>query len=535
MAPGSIATAVRVESISEKRNQEFHALFRSVPEDDALVEDYGCALQKEILVQGRLYISENHLCFNANIFGWVTNLVIAFADIVEIEKRSTAIFIPNAIQVSTLQSKHFFASFLSRDQAYDLIVDVWRYSRPLSYRSSNGSTDDIQNSQLDQEDGIQGDYNERQQVPTQQPSQAHERTDCTCGENGGHYPNTVMDETYNCSLETMNNLMYNSGFMKRFLIEDMKSIDLNIGEWIKSEDTEQQIRKTSYIKPLNGSIGPKQTQCLQTEEVIYSNLKESVTVLTTTQTPDVPSGNSFSVKTKTCMTWAGYGRIRMLVTVLVDFTKSSWLKSTIDKASVDGQISFYKQLDTAIKQYMKAHPAEFALDRKHYQGRKRKKARRHKKKEQDKQEEMGKKKSKVFFHGLTQVIEIIRYGWTICRTNLMLTLNHWMVVCMVIMICVNLLLVQKMVDVESRLNRLTQPSNEMDTSVEQTYRDELWSWLQTLDGWDRTTTASSGVLDDSVLDQDLLALAKMVRRAEKDIGQVSQAVEKQRRRIQTGS
>lgn len=36
--------------------------------------DYGCALQKEILLQGRLYISEHHLCFNANIFGWITNV-----------------------------------------------------------------------------------------------------------------------------------------------------------------------------------------------------------------------------------------------------------------------------------------------------------------------------------------------------------------------------------------------------------------------------------------------------------------------------
>jgi hypothetical protein len=36
--------------------------------------DYGCALQKDILVQGRIYASENHLCFHANIFGWVTNV-----------------------------------------------------------------------------------------------------------------------------------------------------------------------------------------------------------------------------------------------------------------------------------------------------------------------------------------------------------------------------------------------------------------------------------------------------------------------------
>lgn len=94
MVAGSIATALRMDSVSDKRNQEFHALFRSVPEDDMLIEgryghnetcfrltpsgnlssDYGCALQKEILVQGRIYISENHLCFNANIFGWVTNV-----------------------------------------------------------------------------------------------------------------------------------------------------------------------------------------------------------------------------------------------------------------------------------------------------------------------------------------------------------------------------------------------------------------------------------------------------------------------------
>jgi hypothetical protein len=36
--------------------------------------DYGCALQREILIQGRLYISENHMCFHANLFGWVTDV-----------------------------------------------------------------------------------------------------------------------------------------------------------------------------------------------------------------------------------------------------------------------------------------------------------------------------------------------------------------------------------------------------------------------------------------------------------------------------
>lgn len=70
--------------------------------------DYGCALQREILIQGRLYISEHHLSFNANIFGWVTTHTLPFSEVVSIEKRMTAYVIPNAIQVTTLHARVCF-------------------------------------------------------------------------------------------------------------------------------------------------------------------------------------------------------------------------------------------------------------------------------------------------------------------------------------------------------------------------------------------------------------------------------------------
>ena len=72
---------------SHRRQVEFHAMFPSIDEGDYLIEgewrvvdvmlmlpDYGCALSKDILVHGRLYVSENALCFHANIFGWVTDV-----------------------------------------------------------------------------------------------------------------------------------------------------------------------------------------------------------------------------------------------------------------------------------------------------------------------------------------------------------------------------------------------------------------------------------------------------------------------------
>ncbi|KFY06091.1 hypothetical protein V491_08863, partial [Pseudogymnoascus sp. VKM F-3775] len=123
---------------SKKRNRDFHQLFRSVPDDDYLIEDYSCALQREILAHGRLYVSEGHLCFSSNIFGWVTTLVMSFDEIVSVEKRSTALVFKNGLMISTLHSKNIFASFTSRDSTYDLIVDIWKLGHPSLRSSLNG-------------------------------------------------------------------------------------------------------------------------------------------------------------------------------------------------------------------------------------------------------------------------------------------------------------------------------------------------------------------------------------------------------------
>jgi hypothetical protein len=94
--------------------------------------DFTCALQKEILVHGRLYVSQNFLCFYANIFGWETNLVVRCADVQQVRKEKTAFVVcglvllfsphstqfPNAIQLVTETGKHLFASFVYRDTAF---------------------------------------------------------------------------------------------------------------------------------------------------------------------------------------------------------------------------------------------------------------------------------------------------------------------------------------------------------------------------------------------------------------------------------
>lgn len=123
---------------TKKRNRDFHHLFKSIPEDDYLIDDYSCALQREIILAGRVYVSERHICFSSNILGWVTTLIISFDEIVSVEKENTAMVFPNAIAIQTLHARETFRSLLSREATYELLVGIWRLSHPGLKSSLNG-------------------------------------------------------------------------------------------------------------------------------------------------------------------------------------------------------------------------------------------------------------------------------------------------------------------------------------------------------------------------------------------------------------
>lgn len=112
----------------KSRLDEFHKLFcDEIPDNEQLIADYSCALHREILIQGRLYISINYIAFYANIFSWITRLVVRLRDISEIYKANTARIIPNAIQIITNEGdKHIFASFVARDKSYAMLLRIWQ-------------------------------------------------------------------------------------------------------------------------------------------------------------------------------------------------------------------------------------------------------------------------------------------------------------------------------------------------------------------------------------------------------------------------
>ncbi|EPQ60214.1 GRAM-domain-containing protein [Gloeophyllum trabeum ATCC 11539] len=339
---------------SNKRNADFHELFPTIPEGDYLIDDYGCALQREILIQGRLYISENHVCFHANIFGWITDLCIPMYEITSLEKKMTAFVIPNAIQINTRTAKYTFASFLSRDTTFDVIFNIWRLARPEDWsmgdRSARPSLEGA---------GQAGDA----VVPAGAKGKikaARKVTQCACLKNGDHYTETAMDTVLPGTPEKIYNLMFASGFVKEFMVQDQKLQDIQISDWTPIPDNPKCLaRNMSYIKPLSGGLGPKQTKCELRDETMHCDFDDYVVMLTTTRTPDVPSGNVFSVKTKTCLMWASNVSTRIIVTSQVEWTGRSFIKGIIEKSCLEGQKTYHAELDAAIRRYISEHQSEF--------------------------------------------------------------------------------------------------------------------------------------------------------------------------------
>lgn len=409
----------------KQRNRTFHQSFRSVPEDDYLIEDYSCALQKEILLAGRIYISEGHICFSSNILGWVTTVVISFEEVVSIERENTALVIPNAIAIQTLHARHTFRSLLSREATYELLIGIWKVSHPASFQKSQagkeiiaeeatkeatgiGPTDekseDGEESDEDYSDGSEDDDDEAPSFVGSTASQmgsdrgeiktvsrkgsglngasfiapptagaadvaatgdaaaatdaaqnfpgppTHAPTECSDGST--HYEIIIKDEVIAAPLGKIYSLLYgpqSGAFMRKFLVDECKSIDLALEDDKKGLGAENTTRQYTYIKPLGGSIGPKQTKCITTEELDFYDLQKAVTVTCSTQTPDVPSGNAFVTKTRYCLTWATGNQTRLQMNCTIEWSAKSWLKSPIEKGAKDGQQQYGDSLVKSLK------------------------------------------------------------------------------------------------------------------------------------------------------------------------------------------
>lgn len=56
--------------------------------DEKILDDFGCSVLETLPILGRLYLTENYICFNSNIFGFSRKYVLAFNEITKLNKKN---------------------------------------------------------------------------------------------------------------------------------------------------------------------------------------------------------------------------------------------------------------------------------------------------------------------------------------------------------------------------------------------------------------------------------------------------------------
>ncbi|KAL3232752.1 Membrane-anchored lipid-binding protein YSP2 [Nakaseomyces bracarensis] len=369
-----------IEYSNEKKNAEFHNIFKDagVTPNERLIIDHSCALSRDILLQGRMYISDQHIGFNSNILGFVSTVFIPFKEIVQIEKKTTAGIFPNGIVIDTLHSKYIFASFISRDSTFNLITDVWNQIILGRHYSDDTDNSDYSSNMNDLSDS-NSLYNQLRDIDEAQLSDINS-TDMTSSDD----VEDILSTAPNKKTKGQNKLLFgpvkhiptdsdfkptsNEKLVTEFLVEAPMGVVLNI---LYGEDTKYMVeileamksleissipkllgsnsRKFDYVKPLPGNIGPSKTKCFITESIDHYDLEKYVKVSQISDTPDVPSGNVFSARSVFIFTWDKNNSTKVAVYGCVDWRGKSWLKSFIEKGTVDGILEMAKTIHSEIK------------------------------------------------------------------------------------------------------------------------------------------------------------------------------------------
>ena len=99
----------------------------NIKEKEPLIATYLCAYADKILLQGKLYITASFLYFFSHfnsftILGKDTIVTIKISDIQLIKKKKNVLIFDNSILVKTHTTNYFFTSFISRDEAFSIIL-----------------------------------------------------------------------------------------------------------------------------------------------------------------------------------------------------------------------------------------------------------------------------------------------------------------------------------------------------------------------------------------------------------------------------
>ncbi|KAF4043947.1 VAD1-like StAR-related lipid transfer domain-containing protein [Phytophthora infestans] len=347
---------------------DFQKKFKlDVPEQ--VVESYSCALYlSNFPYHGRLYLTRDSMCFS----GWIDTVFVAsLSDISAMEKKNTALIVPNAIEFTVKGEKVFFASFVYRDECYQSIQQLRSIKKETEELMSDPAKQpDTEFLDTDNKPVTNGESRRRRSskdLAAVAPSPDSTSTDTTPTEDSRSpsspssdsvsTPPTVpdkdtllseydmlMDEEVEFSIATAYaTLWVESDTFSRNVLEAAGATKISLPAWEKkstsytavtSPDTFDGSRVVSYTHNKKYMVGPSVIPTTQTQRYAYKPNSRLV-VSTTTCVSDVPYCDYFRVEHRWVFSATKKRGVCLAqVGLRVQWMKSTWLKKQIESTTV---------------------------------------------------------------------------------------------------------------------------------------------------------------------------------------------------------
>ncbi|XP_026229455.1 GRAM domain-containing protein 2B-like isoform X2 [Anabas testudineus] len=118
----------------QKHSKTFNKLFQDISERENLIHTFTCALQKEVPYHGKLFVSENHVCFHSSVLLKETKVVITVSSIKEVKKHNSAL---SMLSIQTTNEKYSFVSLRNRELCYKHLQSICSHAQRKSPNSSS--------------------------------------------------------------------------------------------------------------------------------------------------------------------------------------------------------------------------------------------------------------------------------------------------------------------------------------------------------------------------------------------------------------
>ncbi|TPX31882.1 hypothetical protein SmJEL517_g04903 [Synchytrium microbalum] len=358
----------------EKKNEELHSLLKSVPRTDYVLDVYSCALQKDVMIQGRIFMTQNRICFHSNIVGFITVLVIQFRDVTSITRKSNPFYA--TLVVNANDATHTFKLFRGDDvKTANNMKLVWQNAvnttNPaklpdllvaLSQTKADDKTSKKNDDGVDIVDEPSGDKEQSKKgelssgstnaladefaLPSNiTPPTAEQTCDCAAD---AHHEKREVDAVLNLPARRLFELLFGAtdlGFNAK-LHTRRGNTALVVGAFSESGE-----REVKYVIPVsNPMVKVTKADTFETQKIVRREEHLVYVIETKTKTPELPYADAFTPHMRYCITWVSATSCRLVITYGVKFHKSPMVKSLIKSAAMKGLSDTALAVLTAVRE-----------------------------------------------------------------------------------------------------------------------------------------------------------------------------------------